>query len=188
MEKEIEKLIGDQEINKKFLEQRKIFLWGTVDDETAEDIVKKLLFLDAHEHQDIQLLINSPGGSVTAGLAIYDAMQNIRSAVQTLCMGLAASMGAVLLTAGAKGKRFTWPHSRILIHQPMIAGQIIAPASGLKIHAEEMMRTKGMLNAILVKHTGQPIEKIEKDTDRDYFMSPQEAVEYGMIDGILERI
>jgi ATP-dependent Clp protease, protease subunit len=188
MENELAKLLGENEMNKTFVEQRTLFLWGVVDDDTAEDIVKRLLFLDAKNHEDIKLRINSPGGSVTAGLAIYDAMQNIKSDVQTLCMGLAASMGAVLLAAGTKGKRFSWLHSRILIHQPMIGGQIIAPASGLKIHAEEMMRTKAMLNEILVKHTGQPLEKIEKDTDRDYFMSAKEALQYGMIDGILETV
>jgi len=151
-------------------------------------MVKRLLFLDAQGKEDITLLINSPGGSVTDGLAIYDAMQNIKSDVRTVCMGMAASMGALLLTAGTKGKRAAWEHSRIMIHQPMIGGQIIAPASGLKIQAEEMMRTKKLLNEILVKHTGQPLNKIEKDTDRDYFMSPQEAVKYGMIDTITNTI
>jgi len=184
MEKELEKLFGDREINKKFMEDRAIFLWDTVDDESARDIVKRLIYLDAQNSDDITLLINSPGGSVTDGLAVYDAMQNIKSDVRTVCMGMAASMGALLLTAGAKGKRSVWPHARVMIHQPMIGGQIIAPASGLKIQAEEMMRTKKMLNDILVKHTGQPLEKIEKDTDRDYFMSPEEAIEYGMIDSI----
>jgi len=184
MEKEFEKLIGDHEINKKFMEDRTLFLWDVVNDESACDIIKRLLFLDAQSNDDITILLNSPGGSVTDGLAIYDAIQNVKSDVRTVCMGMAASMGALLLTAGAKGKRSAWKHSRIMIHQPMIGGQIIAPASGLKIQAEEMMRTKKMLNEILVKHTGQPLDKIEKDTDRDYFMNPQEAVEYGMIDRV----
>ncbi|MBN1464702.1 ATP-dependent Clp protease proteolytic subunit, partial [candidate division KSB1 bacterium] len=184
MEKELEKLFGDQEINKKFMQDRTIFLWDVVDDESARDIVKRLLFLDAQNHDDITLMINSAGGAVTDGLAIYDAMQYIKSDVRTVCMGMAASMGALLLCAGANGKRSAWEHSRIMIHQPMIGGQIIAPASGLKIQAEEMMRTKKLLNDILAKHTGQPLEKIEKDTDRDYFMSPQEAKAYGMIDSI----
>lgn len=186
MEGDFSKWFFEAEVNKSFLEQRTIFLWGVVDDETAEDVVKKLLYLDQQNHEDILLRINSPGGSVTAGLAIYDAMQAVKSDVRTLCMGLAASMGAVLLAAGAKGKRFAWPHSRILIHQPMTGSQIIAPASGLKIHAEEMMRTKTMLNELLVKHTGQPMEKIEKDTDRDFFMSAAEAQAYGMIDAVVE--
>lgn len=188
MEKELEKLLGDHEINKKFMDDRTIFLWDVVDDESARDVVKRLIFLDSLSSDDITILINSPGGSVTDGLAIYDAMQNIKSDVRTVCMGMAASMGALLLTAGTKGKRSSWPHGRIMIHQPMIGGQIIAPASGLKIQAEEMMRTKALLNDILVKHTGQPLEKIEKDTDRDYFMSPEEAVKYGMIDSITNNL
>lgn len=188
MEKELEKLLSDQEINKKFMQDRTIFLWDVVNDETARDMVKRLLYLDAQSNDDITILLNSPGGSVTDGLAIYDAMQNIKSDVKTVCMGMAASMGALLLTAGTKGKRSAWEHSRIMIHQPMIGGQIIAPASGLKIQAEEMMKTKKLLNEILVKHTGQPMDKIEKDTDRDYFMNPQEAVEYGMIDSIANTL
>jgi ATP-dependent Clp protease, protease subunit len=188
MEKELEKLVGNNEINKKFMDDRTIFLWDVVNDESARDIVKRLLYLDAQNNEDITILINSPGGSVTDGLAIYDAMQNVKSEVKTVCMGMAASMGALLLTAGTKGKRSVWQHSRVMIHQPMIGGQIIAPASGLKIQAEEMMRTKKLLNDILVKHTGQSLDKIEKDTDRDYFMSPQEAVEYGMIDSVATSI
>ncbi len=188
MEKELEKLLGEREINKKFMEERTIFLWNMVDDESASDIVKRLLYLDSLNHDDITILINSPGGSVTDGLAIYDAMQYIKSDVRTVCMGMAASMGALLLTAGTKGKRSAWEHSRVMIHQPMMGGQIIQPASGLKIQAQEMMRTKKLLNEILVRHTGQPMEKVEKDTDRDYFMSPQEAVEYGMIDSIAKTL
>jgi ATP-dependent Clp protease protease subunit len=188
MQSELEKLLGDHEINKKFMEDRTIFLWDQVDDESARDIVKRLLYLDSQNHDDITILINSPGGSVNDGLAIYDAMQNIKSDVRTVCMGMAASMGALLLTAGTKGKRSAWEHSRVMIHQPMIGGQIIAPASGLKIQAEEMVRTKKLLNDILVRHTGQPLEKIEKDTDRDYFMSPQEAMEYGMIDSVTKSL
>jgi len=187
-EKDLEKLNNDHEINKSFLENRTVFLWGQVDDKSAEKVVKHLLYLDSQGSEDITLLINSPGGSVTAGMAIYDAIQNIKSDVRTVCMGLAASMGALLLTAGTAGKRFSWQHGRILIHQPMIGGQIIAPAVGLKIQAEEMVRTKKVLNDILAKHTGQPLEKIEKDTDRDYFMSTEEAVEYGMIDGIIKAL
>lgn len=188
MEKDLEKMLGNQEIDKQFLDDRMIFLWGEVSDKSAEEIVKKLIFLDTHKKQDIKLLINSPGGSVTAGMAIYDAMQNIKSDVSTICMGLAASMGALLLAAGTAKKRFAWPHSRILIHQPMIGGQIVAPASDIKIQAEEMMRTKAMLNDILVSHTGQPLEKVQKDTDRDYFMSAEDAVKYGMIDKVIKTL
>ncbi len=188
MEKELEKLLGGREINQKFMEDRTIFLWDTVDDESASDIVKRLLYLDSLNNEDIAILINSPGGSVNDGLAIYDAIQYIKSDVRTVCMGMAASMGALLLAAGTKGKRSAWKHSRLMIHQPMMGGQIIQPASGLKIQAQEMMRTKKLLNEILVKHTGQPMDKIEKDTDRDYFMSPQEAVEYGMIDSVTKSL
>ena len=188
MEKELEKLFSHQEINKQFMERRTLFLWGEVNDRTSEEIVKDLLFLDTKKNEDIILYINSPGGSVTAGLAIYDAIQNIKSDVSTICMGLAASMGALLLTAGTKGKRFAWPHSRMLIHQPLIAGQIIAPASDIKIHAQEMLRTKDMLNEILVQHTGQPLEKIKKDTDRDFFMSAEEGFKYSLIDAVVDKI
>lgn len=188
MENELEKLLGNQALNKNFLEKRTLFLWGEVSDKLSENIVKNLLFLESKKVEDIIIYINSPGGSVTAGLAIYDAIQNIKSDVSTICTGLAASMGALLLSCGTKGKRCAWPHSRILIHQPLIAGQIIAPASDIKIHAEEMLRTKRMLNEILVKHTGQSIEKIEHDTDRDFFMSAEEAVQYGMIDNTTNQI
>jgi len=188
MEKELERLLSNHEINKQFMEKRTLFLWGEINDRTSETIVKDLLFLELKKAEEIRLYINSPGGSVTAGMAIYDTIQNIKSDVSTVCMGLAASMGALLLAAGTKDKRFAWPHSRILIHQPMIAGQIIAPASDIKIHAEEMIRTKEMLNEILVKHTGQPLEKIRKDTDRDFFMNAEEAVKYGMIDKVLTTI
>jgi len=188
MEKEFEKLFGHQEINKQFMERRTLFLWGEVNDRLSEEIVKDLLFLDQKKQEDIILYINSPGGSVTAGLAIYDAIQNIKSDVSTICMGLAASMGALLLTAGTHGKRFAWTHSRMLIHQPLIAGQMIAPASDIKIHAQEMLRTKEMLNQILAQHTRQALEKIKKDTDRDFFMSADEAVQYGLIDAVITKI
>ncbi|MBN2090670.1 ATP-dependent Clp protease proteolytic subunit [candidate division KSB1 bacterium] len=188
MENEFEKLLGHQEINKQFIEKRTIFLWGEVNDKSSEDIVKKLLYFDSLKTEDIRLFINSPGGSVTAGMAIYDAMQNINSQVSTICMGLAASMGALLLVAGAHGKRFSWPHGRILIHQPMIAGEIIAPASDIKIHAEEMLKTRDVLNKILAHHTGQSLEKIQKDTDRDFFMSAEEAIVYGMIDNVINKL
>lgn len=188
MEKELERFFGQREINKQFMERRTLFLWGEVNDTLSEEIVKDLLFLDTKKKEDIVLYINSPGGSVTAGLAIYDAIQNIKSDVSTVCMGLAASMGALLLTAGTKGKRFAWSHSRMLIHQPLIAGQIIAPASDIKIHAREMLRTKDMLNQILADHTGQSLEKIKKDTDRDFFMSSEEAVKYGLIDAVVNKV
>ncbi|HSQ41887.1 MAG TPA: ATP-dependent Clp protease proteolytic subunit [Fibrobacteraceae bacterium] len=162
--------------------KRKLFLWGGVEDEIAEKLVKRLLWLDSENHEDITLFINSPGGVITSGLAIYDAMQYIKSDVSTVVCGQAASMGAVLLTAGAKGKRYAWPHARILIHQPLIHGEIVAPATDIQIQAEEMLRTRKTLNSILAHHSGKPVEQIEKDTDRDNFMSADEAVAYGLID------
>ena len=135
----------------------------------------------------IKLYINSPGGSISAGLAIYDAMQNTQSDVSTICTGQAASMGAVLLASGEKGKRFAWPHARIMIHQPLISGHIYAPASDIKIQAEEMLRMRRELNEILAKHTGKSYDQISKDTDRDYFLDPVQAKEYGLIDGVLGK-
>jgi len=161
---------------------RKLFLWGGVDDESAEKLVKRLLWLDSENHDDITLFINSPGGVISSGLAIYDAMQAIKSDVRTVVCGQAASMGAVLLTAGAKGKRFAWPHARVMIHQPLIHGEIVAPASDIQIQAEEMLRIRTVLNEILAKHSGKTVDQIEKDTDRDNFMTADEAVAYGLID------
>jgi len=161
---------------------RKLFLWGGVDDESAEKIVKRLLWLDSVSNEDIILFINSPGGVISSGLAIYDAMQAIKSDVSTVVCGQAASMGAVLLTAGAHGKRFAWPHARVMIHQPLIHGEIIAPASDIQIQAEEMLRTRQVINEVLAKHSGKSVDQIERDTDRDNFMTADEAVAYGLID------
>lgn len=156
-----------------------------VDDAVANTIIAQLLFLEQEDgEKDVALYINSPGGSVTAGLAIYDTMQFIKPAVATYCMGQAASMGALLLCAGAKGKRYTLPHSRIMIHQP--AGGIEGVAVDISIHSKEIMRIRTELNKILAKHTGRTLEQVEKDTDRDFFMDPKEAKKYGLIDEILE--
>ena len=174
------------DIYSRLLKDRIIILGQPIDDHVANLIVAQLLYLEADDpEKDIYLYINSPGGVVTAGLAIYDTMQYIKPDVVTICMGQAASMAAVLLSAGAPGKRYSLPHSRIMIHQPL--GGFQGQATDIEIHAREILRLKKMLNEILSKHTGQPIEKIEKDTDRDYFMSPQEALEYGIIDKILEK-
>lgn len=188
MEKELEKMINSLGINKHFIEKRTIFLWGEVNEKSSGDIVKQLLYLNSLSAEDIILYINSPGGSVSAGLAIYDSIQNIKCDVSTICAGLAASMGALLLTCGTKGKRLALKHSRVLIHQPLISGQMIAPASDIKIHADEMLRTKETLNNILANHTGQNLQKIEEDTDRDYFMSTEEAIAYGLIDEIIDKL
>jgi len=172
------------EMEEQFLMRRQIFLWGEVCDESAEEIVKKILFLDGAGDGDITLYINSPGGVISSGLAIYDAMCRAKSDVSTVVMGQAASMGAVLLCAGAKGKRFAWEHARVLIHQPLISGNMYGPASDIQIQAEEMLRTRENLNKILADHTGQTLQKIGEDTDRDYFMSAEEAKAYGIVDAV----
>ena len=175
----------DNMIEEKLLEKRDIYLWGVVDDESAEKIVKRILYLNSAGTGDITIYLNSPGGSISSGLAIYDAMQASKSAVSTICMGQAASMGAVLLCAGAKGKRLIWPNARVMIHQPLISGSMYAPATDIQIQAEEMLRIRNILNEILMKHTGKTFDQVEKDTDRDNFMSAKEALEYGLVDKIV---
>jgi len=175
------------DIYSRLLKDRIVFLGSSITDEVANSVVAQLLFLQSEDPKaDIHLYINSPGGAVNAGLAIYDTMQFISCDVATYCIGQCASMGAVLLAAGAKGKRYALPNSRIMIHQPM-AG-VEGTAADIMIHAKEFKALKDRLNQILLKHTGHPLEKIEKDTDRDRFMSAEEAKEYGMIDRVLERL
>ncbi len=172
------------DIYSRLLKERVIFLVGPVNDMTANLVVAQLLFLEAENpDKDISLYINSPGGSVTAGMAIYDTMQFIKPDVSTLCIGQAASMGALLLTAGAKGKRFCLPNSRVMIHQPL--GGFQGQASDIEIHAKEILFLRERLNQILASHTGQPIENIERDTDRDNFMSAERSVEYGLVDQVI---
>ena len=174
------------DIFSRLLKDRVVFCVGTVEDHMANLIVAQLLFLESENpDKDIHLYINSPGGSVTAGLAIYDTMQFIKPNVSTICVGQAASMGAVLLAAGEKGKRYALPHSRVMIHQPLAGFQ--GQASDIDIHAREVLATKARLNEILARHTGQPIEQIEKDTDRDKFMGGEEVVKYGLIDSVLKQ-
>ncbi|HAF71336.1 MAG: ATP-dependent Clp protease proteolytic subunit [Acetothermia bacterium 64_32] len=174
------------DIYSRLLEDRIIFLGRPITDEVANVVVAQLLFLEAKDpEKDIFLYINTPGGAVTAGLAIYDTMQYVKCPVRTICVGMAASMGAVLLAAGAKGKRYALPNSKILIHQPWGGAQ--GQAIDVKIHAEELIRTRDQINDILARHTGQPKEKIEKDTDRDFFMSAEEAKAYGLVDDIITR-
>jgi ATP-dependent Clp protease protease subunit len=173
------------DIYSRLLKERIIFVGAAIDDYMANLIIAQLLFLESEDHdKDIVLYINSPGGSVTAGLAIYDTMQYVNPAVSTICVGQAASMAAVLLAAGAPGKRFALPHSRIMIHQPM--GGFQGQATDIDIQAKEILRLKEKLNEILSKHTKQPIKKIQQDTDRDYFMSGLEALDYGLIDTVVE--
>ena len=177
------------DIYSRLLKDRIIFLSDEVNDTTASLVVAQLLFLEAEDpDKDIHLYINSPGGSVTAGMAIYDTMQYIKPDVSTICIGMAASMGAFLLNAGAKGKRFALPNSQIMIHQPLIGGNgIQGQATDIKIVAENLLKTKERLNRILAENTGKSIEEIYRDTDRDNFMSAQEALDYGLIDSIITR-
>ena len=172
------------DIYSRLLKERVIFLVGQVEDNMANLVVAQILFLESENpDKDIHLYINSPGGSVSAGLSIYDTMQFVKPDVSTMCLGQAASMGALLLAGGAAGKRFALPHDRIMIHQPL--GGFQGQATDFDIHAREILRTRDRLNEILVKHTGQPMEKIQTDTDRDFFMSSDDGVEYGLIDQVM---
>jgi ATP-dependent Clp protease protease subunit len=174
------------DIYSRLLKDRIIFLGGGIDDNLADVVVAQLLFLESEDpEKDISIYINSPGGVVTAGMAIYDTMQYIKPDVSTICIGQAASMGALLLTAGAHGKRYALPNSRIMIHQPLGGAQ--GQASDIEIQAQEILRMKDMLNDILAHHTGQPLKRIKRDTDRDFFMSSKEAKEYGLIDEVVQR-
>ena len=174
------------DIYSRLLKERIIFLVGPVEDHTANLVVAQLLFLESENpDKDIYFYINSPGGSVTPGMSVSDTMQFIKPDVQTLCLGQAASMGAFLLSAGTKGKRFALPNSRVMIHQPLISGGLGGQASDIEIHARELLSLKEKLNRLLAEHTGQPLERIERDTDRDNFMSAQAAAEYGLIDKVI---
>lgn len=176
-------------IQRKFLEQRKIFLWGAVTDETAKDLTEKLLYLEATAPgKDITFYINTPGGSITAGMAVYDTIQLITSPVTVVVTGMAASMGSILLSAARKGRRLLYPHSRVLIHQPLISGRMIGPASDINIQAQEMEKLRAELNQILATASGQPLERINRDTDRDFYLTAREAIEYGLADRIVDRV
>jgi len=173
------------DIYSRLLKDRIVFLGSAIDDNVANLIIAQLLFLESEDHEkDIQLYVNSPGGSVTSGMAIYDTMQYIKPAVSTICLGQAASMGALLLSAGAAGKRYALPHSRIMIHQPL--GGTQGQATDIEIHAKEILRLKEELNVILAKHTKQSVKQIQGDTDRDNFMSGDEAKAYGLVDHVVE--
>lgn len=177
-----------KEIAESFIKARKIFLWGQVDDKSAEQIVKQLMYLDSQSHEDILFYINSPGGVISSGLAIIDAMEAVKSDVVTIVSGQAASMGAQLLAGGAKGKRYAWKNARVMIHQPLISGHMYGPATDIQIQAEEMLRIRTSLNKFLSEATGKSIEQIEADTDRDRFMTAEEAKAYGMVDIIENRL
>ena len=174
------------DIYSRLLRERVVFLVGPVNDVTANLVVAQLLFLESENpDKDISLYINSPGGSVSAGMSIFDTMQFIKPDVSTLCMGMAASMGAFLLAAGAKGKRFALPNSKVMIHQPLGGAQ--GQATDIEIHAREILKTREQLNKILADRTGQPLEKIQADTERDYYMSAAEAKDYGLVDQVIEK-
>jgi ATP-dependent Clp protease protease subunit len=174
------------DIFSRLLRERVVFLVGPVNDQTANLVVAQLLFLESENpDKDISLYINSPGGSVSAGMAIFDTMNFIKPSVSTLCTGMAASMGAFLLAAGEKGKRFALPNSKIMIHQPL--GGMQGQATDIEIHARDILKTKGTLNKILAERTGQPLEKIERDTDRDYFLEAEEARAYGLVDQVIAK-
>ncbi len=176
-------------IQKKFLEQRKIFLWGAVTDETARDVCDRLLFLEASDPgKEITFYINTPGGSVTAGMAIFDSMRLITSPVTVVVTGMAASMGSILLCGAAKGRRLLYPHARVLIHQPLISGRFIGPATDINIQAQEMEKLRGEMNHILSDASGQPIEKIARDSDRDFYLNAEEAIAYGLADKIVTKV
>lgn len=183
----MEKMMSGWMFDKKFIEQRKIFLWGAVDDKSAKDITDRLLYLEALDPgKEITFYINSPGGLVTSGMVVYDTMQMISSPVSTVCMGMAASMGSILLSGGQKGRRFIFPHGEVMIHQPSGGGR--GTSADLEIMALQIMKTKEMGARILAENCKQPFDKIMKDFDRDYWMDAKESMEYGIVDGILEKI
>lgn len=176
-------------ISKRFLEERKIFLWGQIDDDSAQKIVAELFYLESKDGgKEINFYINTPGGSTTAGLAVYDTIQLMKSPVNVIVTGMAASMGSILLSAAKKGRRFLFPHARVLIHQPHIMGRIMAPAVDINIQAKEMEHVRDELNEILAKASGQSLEKIRKDSDRDFYLNAKEAIEYGLADKIVTTI
>ena len=176
-------------LEKYFYDTRSIYLWGVVDDKSAKDVVTKLLLLEADAPgKEIKFYISSPGGSVTSGMVIYDTMQLISSPVSTICMGLAASMGSILLSGGEKGKRFIYPHGEVMIHQPSLGGHIQGVSADMEIHAEQILRTKNMGAELLAKNTGQTVERIKKDFERDYWMDAEKSIEYGIVDKIINKL
>lgn len=183
----MEKMMSGWMFDKKFIEQRKVFLWGAVDDKTSKDITDRLLYLEALDPgKEITFFINSPGGMVTSGMVVYDTMQMISSPVATVCMGMAASMGSILLSGGEKGRRFIFPHGEVMIHQPSGGGR--GTSADLEIMAVQMLKVKQMGARILAANCGQTYEKIMKDFDRDYWMDAKESIEYGIVDHVMDRI
>lgn len=184
-----QKLPLSEMMRRKFLEERKIFFWGEVNDKTARVATEQFLYLEAADPgKEITLYLNSPGGSITAGMAVYDTMKLITSPIKVIVVGLAASMGSIFLCGGTKGKRFVYPHARVLIHQPLIMGTMRGAAVDIHIQAQEMEKLREEMNQILADSSGQPIERIQTDTDRDFYLNAREAIEYGLADAIVETI
>lgn len=176
-------------VQKRFLEDRKIFLWGEVSDESMREVTEKLLYLESEDPgKEIKFYINTPGGSITAGMAAYDTMKLISSPVSVIVTGMAASMGSILLSGAEKGRRFIYPHGRVLIHQPLISGRFMAPAVDINIQAQEMERIRDELNKILAEASGKDLSVIENDTDRDFYLTAEESIEYGLVDEIVAKI
>jgi len=185
----LKKLPLSEMMRRKFLEERKIFFWGEVNDDSARLATEQLLYLEAVDPgKEITIYLNSPGGSITAGMAVYDTMKLVSSEIKIVVVGLAASMGSVFLCGGTKGKRLLYPHSRVLIHQPLIMGTMRGAAVDIHIQAQEMEKLREEMNKILAESSGQPIEKIQKDTDRDFYLNAEEAIEYGLADAIVESV
>jgi ATP-dependent Clp protease protease subunit len=188
-DKRDELMMLNKKLEKYFFEKRSVYLWGVVDDKSAKEIVTKLLLLDADKPgEEIKFFINSPGGVVTSGMVMYDTMQMIKSPVSTICMGLAASMGSILLSGGVKGKRFIYPHGEVMIHQPSIGGRIQGVSADLEIQAEQTKRVKEIGATILAKNCGKTVEQIMKDFDRDYWMDADEAIKYGIVDKLIDKL
>src|SRR5699024_2678946 len=187
--KEADNKFSSKQIDKKFLEQRKVFLWGVVDNDSCKAIVNRLLYLDAIDSgKEITFYISSPGGMVTSGMVVYDTMQMIQSPVSTVCMGMAASMGSILLSGGEKGQRKIYPNGEVMIHQPSIGGMFRGVSADLEIQAEQIQKTKEKGAKILAENCGQTVEKVMKDFDRDYWMDADSAIEYGIVDSIVEKL
>ncbi len=188
-DKRDELMMLNKKLEKYFFEKRSVYLWGVVDDKSAKEIVTKLLLLDADKPgEEIKFYINSPGGVVTSGMVMYDTMQMIKSPVSTICMGLAASMGSILLSGGVKGKRFIYPHGEVMIHQPSIGGRIQGVSADLEIQAEQTKRVKEIGATILAKNCGKSVDQIMKDFDRDYWMDAGEAIKYGIVDKLIDKL
>ena len=184
-----ERMSTGQMMQRRFLKDRKVILWGEITDDSGRDIMERLLYLEWNAPgEEITLYLNSPGGSITAGMAIYDTMKLISSPLRVVVMGMAASMAATLLCAGAKGKRLVYPHSRVLIHQPLISGRMMGAAVDIHIQAQEMEKLREEMNRIYVETTGQSMDQIKRDTDRDFYLSAQEAIDYGLADAIVESV